>query len=147
MTIDPTSVHDGVLYGENAMVKALLLERVPHIKDFEPYAQALGVVRDNRLVGGAVFHNYRGHDIDVSFALDDRRALTRKVLRRLFWHPFVRLDCIRMTAVTGTKNRGAKKLLLGLGFEHEGTHPFALDGEQDAMTFGILRANCRWIEG
>lgn len=142
---------DGVLYGAKDTVVPFVGKRIPHVgaSGFGPFpyssAEALGVVRDGELIGGAVFHNWQGHDIQVSIAFDDPRWMRRRILRRLFAYPFVTLGCTRLTALTAADAGHVRRLLEGLGFTLEGRHPRGLGPDTDAVSYGLLSDDCRWL--
>lgn len=130
-----------------APVAAWVAARIPHVGDaarFGPCA-AIGFVRGHALCAGAVFTNYRGHDIELSFAAADPRWARRGSLRAVFHYPFRQLGCARVTAVTGRANARARRLTAGLGFTLEGVIRRGLDGRDDALVFGMLREECRWL--
>lgn len=136
-----------VLYGADAAVAAYVAARIPHASEGFGACAALGVVRGSALVGGIVYHNWRGRDIEVSAAFDRADWARPAVLRRLFAYPFEQLGCARMTAVTGAKNRRARRFLAGLGFVREGIARQALADDEDAIIFGLLHAECRFLKG
>ncbi len=133
-----------ILIGADEMVAAMVAARVPNLS-LDKYT-ALGVVRRDKLVGGVVYHNYIGHDVQVSIAFDSPGWALPGTLRALFDYPFNQLGCRRMTAVVGRKNKRSRKICEGLGFKLEGVHLKGLDGHQDAMSYGMLKENCRWIK-
>ena len=110
-----------------------------------PHA-AIGVERGGVLIAGAVFHNYRRHDIEVSFASDDPRWARRATIRAILRYPFVQLGCTRLTALIARDNARAARLLQGLGFKREGVLRRAYDGTADALVYGMLREECHWLE-
>jgi hypothetical protein len=133
-----------ILFGADEFVSNHVASRIQHMHaPFGP-CTALGIVRGGNLVGGVVYHGYVGHDIQVSIALDRTAFLP---WRALFAYPFEQLGCSRLTAFTGRKNKKARKLLENLGFNLEGVHLRGLDGTSDAMSYGMLKENCRWIKG
>jgi RimJ/RimL family protein N-acetyltransferase len=119
-------------------------ERIPHIRETGFGAcTAFGVLQDGALVGAVVFNNYRGFDIHMSAVLD--APLTRQSLRTLCEYAFGQLNVRRVTSITGKKNRKARRALRIIGFTEEGTCKHALDGKSDAVVYGLLRENCKWI--
>lgn len=136
-----------VLFGADDLVRAFVQARIRESREggFGP-STALGVVRDGKLLGGVVYNNFNGHDIHASYAFDNPKWASRAVLRILFGYPFNQLGVVRMTAVIGRRNKHARKMVERLGFKQEGVHPKAVDGRQDAISYGCLRANCKWIE-
>ena len=107
-------------------------------------AAALGAVRNGVLIGGVVYTNYRGCDIEMLAAAESPRWITRAHLDAFFGYPFRQLGCLRVTAIIEKRNKHARKFVERLGFYHEGTHPKAMDG-RTALTYGMLRKYCRWI--
>ena len=136
-----------VLYGADAAVAAYVAARIPHAGEGFGACAALGVVRGGALLGGIVYHNWRGRDIEVSAAFDRADWARPAVLRCLFAYPFEQLGCARMTAVTGQRNDRARRFLSGIGFVREGVARRALADDEDAIIFGLLRAECRFLKG
>ncbi len=99
------------------------------------------------LIGGAVYHRWRGFDCELTFAATSPRWCRRGVLTALFHYPFVQRACTRMTLIIGRNNARALKLNLGLGFKLEGIARRAYDGINDACVLGMLREECRFIKG
>ena len=124
---------------------AARIAQVGAAERFGPHA-AIGVSRGGALIAGAVFNNWRGHDIEVSFASADPRWARRGMVRTLFAYPFAQLGCARLSSLTAHGNARARKLLTGLGFTHEGVLRRGFDGAEDALIFGMLREECRWLE-
>lgn len=114
------------------------------IAEYWPFT-AMGFSSNGELVAGVVYNNYRKRDIQLSAYSMNERWLNKKNLQKIFEYPYNQLNCIRTTAVTGRKNKRTRKLLLGLGYRLEGVCRKGLDGKQDAMIYGMLRDECRWI--
>lgn len=133
-----------ILYGADEQVKEFVRQRIPGTSRFDD-AVALGVVRNGVLIAGCVFTRFMGHDIEVSTAADDARWATRRNLDHLFGYPFRQLDCVRMTAVTSEANVRTRKFLQGIGFKEEGRARKGWDGQLDAIIFGILKDECRFL--
>lgn len=106
----------------------------------------IGLTHNGELVGGFVFRNWRGHDVEISFALDNPRAFTREVPRKVFKYVFEELGCARCTALVRRGNRRSRKLVEGVGFKLEGKARLGYDGRQDMMIYGMLAKECRWLE-
>jgi RimJ/RimL family protein N-acetyltransferase len=132
-----------IVIGDDRNVAALVASQLPGLA-LEKFV-ALGVVRQNRLVGGIVYHNFRGCDVEVVGAFEDPRWALPGSLRALFAYPFETLRCARITAIVARRNKRARRLCEGLGFRLEGVARKAIDGKQDAMIYGMLRAECRWL--
>src|SRR3954462_6515612 len=86
-----------VLFGADRAVAAFVRERIPNSGDFggeHPitgklnYA-ALGVILDGQLVGGTVFHNYKGHIAEMSGAFETPKWAARRTIQTILEVPFI----------------------------------------------------------
>jgi RimJ/RimL family protein N-acetyltransferase len=131
------------------MVKA----RVSHL-DAYPSAyhvfgecRALGVLRDDKLIGGVVFHGYRpiDKDIMVSVAFDRADWARPSTLRTLFEFPFVTLGCERITAICAKSNKRVRRFVRGTGWTEEGSHPKLILGTETGISYGMTKEACRFL--
>lgn len=139
-----------ILAGEKHRVAKWVCDRIrdmdsPPEKDFE----ALGVVKDGRLIGGVIYNCYweiapGQHDIRVVIA-GEPGWLTKASLRALFSYPFMQLNCVRMTALIARANKKSLDLNQRLGFKIEGCIRDGFGQGKDALVTGLLKAECRWI--
>jgi RimJ/RimL family protein N-acetyltransferase len=118
-------------------------ERIPHMSGADDFApcSAIGVVsEEGRALGGVVFSNWqsRFRNIEVSFASETPRWLTRNLIRQILAYPFDQLACQRLTAVTPKKARAARAFLDHFGFKREGVVRRGF-GNDDAIISGLLR--------
>lgn len=97
------------------------------------------------LIAAAVFHNHRGHDIELGFAADSPRWAQRGVIRAIFSYVFDQLGCVRVTTIMAEANARAIRLNEGLGFVVEGHHKNGMAPGVDAVSMGLQKGNCRWI--
>jgi RimJ/RimL family protein N-acetyltransferase len=136
-----------ILIGADDLVIELVRSRIPEMQGRQfAYPTALGVVRRGQLVGGVVYHEYRGHDVQMSAAFDTRAWATEGTLRALWTYPFITMGCARATMIVARKNKRARKFLEHMGMTLEGVLRKGLDGVQDAFVYGLLREDCRWIK-
>lgn len=139
-----------VLFGADELVAAFVRARLGPSTRFRDFT-ALGVVRDRVLCGGVVYHNYceleHGRIIEASLAFDNPRWAFPQTLRTLFFYPFVQLGCVRMTSIVSKNNKRSRRFCEGIGFKLEGVHPCAIDGVKTALSYGMLKEDCRWIRG
>ena len=107
---------------------------------------AIGVSDGVKLVAGVVYHEYRGHSIQLSMASTSPRWCTRRTLRALLGYPFKQLHVSRITACTAKSNTALRSLVARLNFKLEGTIRCGLDGKQDLLIYGLLREEAeQWI--
>lgn len=107
---------------------------------------AIGVSDGVKLVAGVVYHEYRGHSIQLSMASESPRWCTRRTLRALLGYPFKQLHVARITACTAKSNTALRSLVDRLSFRLEGTIRCGLDGKQDLLIYGLLREEAeQWI--
>lgn len=137
-----------LLLGADEMVAELVRSRIPHMRE-KSFGQctAFGVIRRGVMVGGVVFHGYRGFDIIMSGAFDGPGWALPGTLRALCTYPFIDLGCKRVTTITGKKNKAARKFNEKFGFTLEGVLKHGLDGQQDACIYGLVKEDCRWLKG
>jgi hypothetical protein len=107
---------------------------------------AFAVMDENHeFVAGVVFSNYRKWDIEMSVASETPLAWRPNVLRALYAYVFEQLGCVRCTSITTRSNRKARGFLERLGFQLEGNLRSSYDGRRDALVYGLLRAECRFL--
>lgn len=121
-------------------------DRMP-LLNIEGHAAAIGVEdrKEDNIIAVAVFDRYRGHDVEISFAADSPRWAQRGVIRGIFHYPFVQLGCVRLTTITAENNTRARRLDEGLGFVLEGVHPNGLAPGVTAVSYGMQRSECKWL--
>ena len=87
------------------------------------------------------------HDWHFSCAVADQRCMSRRLLRTIFTVLFDRLGAARLTALVSPYNHRAIKQMGRLGFVYEGFGRLMVNGNRDALMFGMLRDDCRWLPG
>jgi RimJ/RimL family protein N-acetyltransferase len=108
---------------------------------------AIGVIdpKTDKIIAAAVFHNFKGHDVEIGFAADSPRWAQRGVIRAIFHYVFIQLGCSRLTTITAETNHRARKLNEGLGFKLEGVHPSGMSPGVTAVSYGMEKENCKWL--
>jgi hypothetical protein len=136
-----------ILYGADELVARMVAARIPHVgaAGFGP-CRSLGVVRGDRLLGGVVFHNFKGATMEVSGAFDRADWIRPATLRPLFAYPFLTAGCRNLLTVTPRRNWRARKLDEFLGFEVVGSIIGAYESD-DAILYQMPREKCRWLKG
>lgn len=135
-----------VLFEADREVAEFVASRIKDMKaPFVNYV-ALGVVRNHTICGGIVYHDNVGHDIMASAAFTTLRWWNCETVKTLFAYPFITNGCSRVSIKTGRENSRARNMIERLGFKLEGVHPLAIDGKQDAVTYGMVRDDCIWLK-
>lgn len=124
-------------------------ERLPLLKDSEGHA--IGVSDGQKIICSVFYHDcIRALDgsvwsLQMSIASDHPGWAKRGIIRALFHYPFQQLGCRRVTSIISKGNRRSRKLCEGMGFSLEGTHKHGMPGGETALTYGLLREDCKWL--
>lgn len=121
-------------------------------------AQQLGIALDNgeAIATGygdqmcvVVVHNWTPttQDCELSVASTGKGWANRTFLRACFEYVFNQLDCRRCTARVQASNAASVTMTERLGFTREGTLRRASRDGGDLHVFGMLKTECRWIDG
>lgn len=84
-------------------------------------------------------------DAYFSAAIDEPEVITRVFLRGIFQALFTK--AVRITAEVDPNDIHTQNVVLRLGFVYEGFKRRGLNGDRDAMMFGMLREDCRYLPG
>ncbi|HEY1299249.1 MAG TPA: GNAT family protein [Stellaceae bacterium] len=140
-----------VVLGHDVAVAEWVRRRLtdPPIAEWGP-CTAIGIAIGPELVAGIVFNNLRWPTIEASIASSTPRWCSRRNLAAIFSYPFRQLQCRRLGAMTGVTNQPARAFLCRLGFREEGMLrqalvPNAANPVGDAVIFGMIPAECRWL--
>lgn len=145
-----------LLYGHSAEVIAWVgwripltrkrLERDPSVSPFGP-AQAIGVLdRDGTLVAGVVYHAYDPdcQSIELSFAADTPKWLTRSLICELLSYPFDKLNLNRINAATPKSATDARRFIERFGFRREGVATDGFGPGENAILSRLLKRE--WLQ-
>jgi hypothetical protein len=105
--MSPQRVGSILLNADELVAEVGCLENPAHAGALVRACVALGVIRNDYLIGGVVYHGYVGHECQVSIAVDRTSFMP---WRALFDYPFNQLGCVRLTALIGRKNRNSRAL-------------------------------------
>ena len=107
---------------------------------------AFAIVNEGRILGGVVFSDYRADDSAwISIYTTDKKWCTAKILKQIFGIGFDALHCRRLNALIRADNRASIALSERCGFVREGKmRSYFADGA-DALIFGMLRGECKFI--
>lgn len=85
------------VYGHDQVIAGFVASLIPHCRrGFGQHCKAVGVIRDDRLIAGIVWHNW---DPDAAIieisgaALPRSNWLTRETIRRMYGYPFLQCGC------------------------------------------------------
>lgn len=135
-----------LLCGSDPLVAKWVQDKLPEIRNGFGLCSAIGVLENNQPIAGVVYHDYRGHSIQLSMASTSPRWCTRTTLRHLLGYPFLQLGVARITACTAKGNKQLRSLVERLGFQLEGRLRRGFDGRRDMLIYGLLREEAtRWI--
>jgi RimJ/RimL family protein N-acetyltransferase len=141
-----------ILTGHKELVAKWIATKIrdcytPPEKDYE----AIGVVKDDSLIGGICYTEYREiaegqHDIRLT-AAGEPGWLTKSTIKALLSYPFIQLRCIRITSIIAKPNMQARSLNERLGFKLEGKIRHGRGIGKDCLVYGLLKADAeRWIK-
>lgn len=140
-----------VLFGHSKDVAAWVKERIPHVHDFGA-CEALGVVDDaGALAAGVVFNHWleREQVMSISAAAEKPAWCRPQILRIIFSYPFDQMRARRLTTITRADHaaKRTRRFLQHLGFKYEGIAREYYPDAVGAVIYGMLRRECRWLEG
>jgi ribosomal protein S18 acetylase RimI-like enzyme len=134
----------GLLFGHDAAVAAWTWNEFRH--RVMPVDAAIGIVRSRQLVGSAIFQNFSGYNVELSyygpqtFSAGIAKSLARYALER-----FIGID--RLTMRTNRKNTSILKMFHRFGFKYEGTQVRYYGPFGDAAVFMLFREDLERIGG
>jgi len=110
--------------------------------------QAWGIERDGKIFGALIFNHHHPEigDIEWNVVVPDGTWMTRELLETIFDYVFNQLECVRMSL---TLPKGAKKnraVAEKLGFIMEGTKRKGFPGGSNAILYGLLKEDCKWLK-
>lgn len=102
---------------------------------------AVGIVREDALVAGVVYHDWRQKQGDISMTIAARspRWASRGVIAWLLQYPFCELQCRRISTTVRSDNLHAMRFNERLGFRPEGRRLEFFEPGVDCIEYGIMR--------
>lgn len=100
---------------------------------------------DGSLMGVATGEFKTWFDVHFSCAIADRRCMSRRLLRSIFSALFSR--AVRVTALVSPDNESAVEQTRRMGFVYEGFLRKGVEGNRDALVFGMLIEDCPFLPG
>jgi hypothetical protein len=96
------------------------------------------------VVGTLVMEAKNWFDWHLSIAVVDTRCLMISRLHKLVWQTIFE-RAVRVTIQLDPENESLERKVRKMGFVYEGFLRKGLDGHRDALVFGMLREDCRWL--
>lgn len=125
-----------------------MLARLPEVNELPGGYEAIGIVRDGRLIAGLLYTNWipcRGGGGNVHmWAVGEPGWMSKRSIAWMFAYPFLQLGCHRMTVTIDKRNRVARRITEKLGFKLEGVIREGLGPGKDMTVYGLLRSESRW---
>lgn len=142
-----------IVYNAHEYICEWVAEGLGGRKDFFAKSVALGVIEKGKLCAGIVYNNFatdkdnKPLSIEMSIYSIDKSWCNRHNLKQLFCYPFAQLKLERVQAICSAHNEEVLMFLTRLGFTKEGYHRKAYFDGGDAISFGMLKEECKWIGG
>jgi RimJ/RimL family protein N-acetyltransferase len=105
-------------------------------------SQAIGLVRQDKIIAGVIFERYNGASMWVHIAAEGR--LTPNFVKAVCTYAFIDCDCEKVIGTVTSGNVKAIKFDKNLGFTEEARiRDAAPDG--DIIIYTLSKSNCRFI--
>lgn len=107
------------------------------------------VLKKGLEIQAATFYTdyYPDDSADLHIAALGGNWLSRPFLRASFRYPFIQLGVRRIGARVSAENAPSLRFVRHLGFVQEGIARQAWTGGVDTICFGMLRSECRFLDG
>jgi RimJ/RimL family protein N-acetyltransferase len=133
---------------KTGMVGQYMMEKIPGFKLEDGMFTAFAFLSDkNEFVGACTVSNFRQTDCEIACAAETPTVFRPHIMRAVFTYIFEQLKCVRCTSITTKTNKRARDFLTALGFELEGNIRLGYDGRRDALIYGLLASDCRFLAG
>jgi hypothetical protein len=109
----------------------------------EPRWICVTVREDGQVLGVLIGEFTTWFEVHITSAIDDPKFMTRRLLRAIFTTCFS--QAVRVTAMCRPDNDASIRAIRHLGFLYEGYCRLGIEGKWDALVFGMLKHECRWI--
>lgn len=138
------------MLGKSVEVAAWAAKQLPWAQEPDSFGpcEAWGIIKDEQMVGAVIFNHHHPEigDIEWNIVAPNTTWVGRDTLEVVFDYVFNQLKCVRMSV---TLPKGAKKnreFLEKLGFIMEGTKRRGFPGGQNAILYGLLKEECKWLK-
>ncbi len=118
---------------------------------YDGKSKAIGYTKDGKLVSAVIYSNFKArqdgsfYDVEMGVYSVDKSWADRYYLKTVFNYPFTQLNLGRVTTVCSAEDEEVIMFNKRLGFTQEGTHRKAWFTGCDALSFSMLKEECKWI--
>lgn len=109
-----------LVFGQDEKVLSYLESRLD--TKLNPPFTTIGIEKRGEIVGGWLFNDYNGHNVEISVALDTQ--LTRGMIRAVKDYLFNQMKVRVVTGRCRDGNLSSRELMTRLGFIYRGHIPF-----------------------
>lgn len=119
--------------------------------EYDGKSKAIGLVLDDKLISAVTYSNFQTNDKGELFSCEmgifsiDKRWCNRQYLRTVYEYPFAQLRLKRVLTVCSAEDEGVIMFNKRLGFKQEGLHRKGWFTGCDAISWGMLREDCKWL--
>ena len=106
---------------------------------------AIGIVRNNHLIGAAIFQNFSGHNVELSYY--GPQTFSAGIAKALARYAVERFSVDRLTMRTNRKTASILKMFHRFGFKYEGMQHRYYGPFGDAAVFVLFRERLEQIGG
>lgn len=133
-----------LVYGQDERVRDWVAERIG--ENLDDANVAIGIEEDGELIAGVAYNMYTGAAICMNVAATPgKRWTTKEFMYAFFAYPFIQLNCRRVTGLVRASNIRSQKFDEHVGFTREGVLREAFEDGEDAVLYGMLKSECKWI--
>lgn len=118
--------------------------RIPKLDAWMGEAKSFAAVEGEKILGVVVYDAFTAHECCMHIVIEDRRCVTRRILKQVFGYPFEQLGLRRVTGLVPESNTAALAFDMRLGFRHEGRKKWGA-GDEDEIILGMVAENCPWL--
>lgn len=119
--------------------------------EWDEKSKAIGQIIDGKLISVVTYSDFkhspeRGfYSCEMGIYSIDKRWCNRHYLKTVFGYPFAQLKLERIQTVCNAEDEGVIMFNHKLGFKKEGLHRKAWHTGQDAISWSMLRGECKWL--
>lgn len=139
-----------LVYGQDEIISAWVARQFGQPDDYFNPCRAIGIMKNDKIIAGVIYNNQKKtlekpYMLEMTVASIDKSWATRHNLRALFRYPFAQLKLERVNTQCDASDKGLIMFNKRLGFKVEGLHKKAFPTGSDAISFGMLKGDCKWL--